>query len=238
MDRYSRNIQESARRRTGTFVGVVTDQRRDGALTNASTRMQPLFSVGRIVESPKVESADSQIRENYGHTLAHKNSGACPGQMRFVSAKKVHRARHEAVAETSATSPIDENSKVLGQNRPVHDAVQRVFKFGERVRIGEHQFCSRSVREYDPRHRHASFIRQDAAGTTNGATPDVPLPARMCLCLQRERADSSCENRPVKIGRETGLEPATPDPQGSGASPHVAFYRGISSPLAPSHRRS
>ena len=104
--------------------------------------MQPLFSLGRIVESPKVESADSQIRENYGHALAHKNSGACPGQMRFVSAKKVHRTRHEAVAETSATSPIDENSKVLGQDRPVHDGVHRVFKFAERVRIGEHQFCS------------------------------------------------------------------------------------------------
>ena len=39
--------------------------------------------------------------------------------MRFVSAKQVHRTRHEAVAETSATSPIDENSKVLGQNQPV-----------------------------------------------------------------------------------------------------------------------
>ena len=180
--------------------------------------MQPLFSLGRIVESPKVESADSQIRENYGHALAHKNSGACPGQTRFVSAKKVHRARHEAVAETSATSPIDENSKVLGQNRPVHDGVHRVFKFAERVRIGEHQLCSRSVREYDPRHRHASFIRQDAAGTTTGATPDVPRAARMCLCPQcaykRTGRLSGCENRPVcKIGRDDRIrtcDPLTP----------------------------
>ena len=162
-----------------------------------------------MVESPKVESADSQIRENDGHALAHKNSGACPGQMRFVSAKKVHRARHEAVAETSATSPIDENSKVLGQNRPVHDAVQRVFKFGERVRIGEHQFCSRSVREYDPRHRHASFIRQDVAGTTIGASPMFPscpnVPVLQCFgsahsgCPHRRRAHlvSTSEFRPA-----------------------------------------
>ena len=159
--------------------------------------MQPLFSLVPMVESPKVESADSQIRENYGHALAHKNSGACPGQTPFVGAKQVHRTRHEAVAETSATSPVDENSKVLGQDRPVHDGVHRVFKFAERVRIGERQFRSRSVREYDPRHRHASFIRQDVAGTTIGATPDVPLPARMRLSLQRERADSV-----VRIGRE------------------------------------
>ena len=156
--------------------------------------MQPLFSLGPMVESPKVESADSQIRENYGHALAHKNSGACPGQMRFVSAKQVHRTRHEAVAETSATSPIDENSKVLGQDRPVHDGVHRVFKFAERVRIGEHQFCSRSVREYDPRHRHASFIRQDAAGTTIGATPAAHSG---CPHRRRARMVSTSEFRPA-----------------------------------------
>ena len=77
--------------------------------------MQPLFSVGGIVKSPKMESADSQIRENHGHVPAHKNSGACPGQKCFVGAKQVHCARHEAVGETSAASPIDENSKVLGR---------------------------------------------------------------------------------------------------------------------------
>ena len=87
------------------------------------------------MESPNAKSADPQVRESFGHAIAHQNGGSSPGQLSFVGAKKVHHAADETAGRASGAPAVDENSKVPGLGRRVQDVEHRVFKFGERVRI-------------------------------------------------------------------------------------------------------
>ena len=166
--------------------------------------MQPLFSVGRIVESPNAESTDPQLREKWGHAPAQQSNGACPGEVWFVGAEKVHHAGHEAAGRACGCSPIDENSKVWGQSRHVQDDAHRVFKFRERIRVADHQLRSGAVREYGARHRHAPFIPLNPIGRRRPGGRALVRPCRF----------GKSQNGVRILVPEEGVEPSRPEGHG------------------------
>ena len=168
--------------------------------------MQPLFSLVPMVESPKVELADSQIRENYGHALRRQEQRRVSRRRRPSWARNRFTAHDtKLLAETSATSPVDENSKVLG-TKPAGPRWR-----ASRLQIPLNVYGSLTV--------SSALDRSGNTAHVTGMAPFIPLNP-----VGRRRPGGRALVRPCRFDKsqnclralvpEEGVEPSRPEGHG------------------------